>query len=305
MHDAVHWLKYVTAEGIVLAQTRISGDWGVRVDQQDVTFFHFVVEGQAYVTSENIAPVHLLKGDIILLNRGSAHQISHALDSKVIPLGEFLQKNNGVISADPDASNVVCGSFSMDRQMLWPALRSLPAVLHLRASELSESSQVSITLRRVCHEVEQWGMGSQAMVQHLLSTLFIYILREWADAAPAQIGTGFFAIQSSHVAKALACIHERAAEPWTLASLAGEAGMSRAAFAKQFRSAVGEPPLSYLSRWRMGIAAQLLERTELNIAEVCIQVGYASEYSFSRAFKQARGISPIQHRMQNHSEPIS
>jgi AraC-like DNA-binding protein len=78
--------------------------------------------------------------------------------------------------------------------------------------------------------------------------------------------------------------------------LAKEAGMSRAAFARNFSASVGEPPHSYLTRWRMGIATQLLEETDLQLSEIASRVGYRSEFSFSRAFKPARGVSPIQYR---------
>jgi methylphosphotriester-DNA--protein-cysteine methyltransferase len=75
-----------------------------------------------------------------------------------------------------------------------------------------------------------------------------------------------------------------------------KAGLSRAAFARNFSASVGEPPHSYLTRWRMGIAAQLLEETDLRLTEIAPRVGYRSEFSFSRAFKLARGVSPIQYR---------
>jgi AraC-like DNA-binding protein len=74
---------------------------------------------------------------------------------------------------------------------------------------------------------------------------------------------------------------------------------SRAAFARNFSASVGEPPHSYLTRWRMGIAARLLEETDLRLSEIASRVGYRSEFSFSRAFKLARGVSPIQYRREN------
>lgn len=302
MSNANHWLKYLTAEGIIIAQTRISGEWGVHINDRDATFFHFMVKGQAYISIEGVEPLALLPGDIVLLTRGSAHQLRRSLDSEVLPLITFLEKNNGVVSDAPDASNVICGSFGIDRYMVLPALKSLPPILHFRANACAQDSQVSTTLNQLRNEVESVGLGSQVIVRHLLSTLFIYILREWADTAPAKMGTWFFAMQSPHVARALACIHERPGQSWTLNSLASEAGLSRAAFARQFRDSVGEPPHSYLTRWRMGIAAQLLEQTDLSLAEVAGKVGYTSEYSFSRAFKQARGVSPTRNRTQRRLE---
>jgi AraC family transcriptional activator of mtrCDE len=106
----------------------------------------------------------------------------------------------------------------------------------------------------------------------------------------------FSAVRSTHTARALARIHEAPERAWTLEDLAQEAGVSRAAFARNFRASVGEPPHTYLTRWRMGIAAQLVEETDLRLSEIASRVGYQSEFSFSRAFKLARGVSPIQYR---------
>jgi AraC family transcriptional activator of mtrCDE len=297
-----HWLRYLTAEGIILAQTRIAGDWGVQIDDRDATFFHFMIKGSAYISIDAAEPVKLDSGDVVLLTRGPAHQLRHSLQSQVIPLTRFLQENNGVFNASPDAANVICGSFGIDRYMVLPALKSLPPILHFKADRCAEGSQVAATLSQLRNEVEHSGLGSQLIVRHLLATLFIYILREWVETTPAKMGSWFFAMQSPHVARALACIHEHPGQHWTLNSLAGEAGLSRAAFARQFRDSVGEPPHSYLTRWRMGIASQLLAQTDLSLSEVAGKVGYTSEYSFSRAFKQARGVSPTRDRAQKRLE---
>ena len=90
-------------------------------------------------------------------------------------------------------------------------------------------------------------------MRHLLSTLFVYVLREWADAALPLAGNWFSALRSPHIARALACIYEAPANDWTLDALAEAAGLSRSAFAAQFRTSVGEPSHSYLIRWRMGL----------------------------------------------------
>jgi AraC-like DNA-binding protein len=103
-------------------------------------------------------------------------------------------------------------------------------------------------------------------------------------------------IRSPPVARALARMHEAPERAWTLEGLAQEAGLSRAAFARNFCASVGEPPHSYLTRWRMGIAAQLLTETDFRLRDIASRVGYRSEFSFSRAFKLAQSVSPIQYR---------
>src|SRR5260221_688046 len=123
-----------------------------------------------------------------------------------------------------------------------------------------------------------------------------FVRRPGADTISPAANDWFSAVRSPHIARALARIHEAPERAWTLEELAQEAGLSRAAFARIFSASVGEPPHTYLTRWRMGIAAQLLEETDLRLTEVAPRVGYQSEFSFSRAFKLARGVSPIQYR---------
>jgi AraC-like DNA-binding protein len=298
MNDAEHWLKPITAEGLILIQTRVAGDWGLEMPQRDVAFFHFVVEGRAYLRSEGMEPVELLPGDIVLMVQGNAHKMSHSLQSDTIPVEQFLAAADGVFSRENEATVVVCGHFGMDRHMVLPAINSLPPILHLHASG---NSQIAETLKQLQRELKHREVGSQLVVRNLLSALFIYVLREWAETKPAETGSWFSALQSPHIARALARIHEKPSHGWTLDTLAGEAGLSRSAFARQFTASVGEPPHSYLTRWRIGIAAKLLEQTKLRVSEIAAQVGYTSEYSFSRAFKQARGISPGQARTHGKS----
>jgi AraC family transcriptional activator of mtrCDE len=146
------------------------------------------------------------------------------------------------------------------------------------------------------HEVETPNFGNEIVVRNLLSSLFVYFMRDWAEAVSPAANDWFSAVRSPQIARALASIHEAPERAWTLEELAQEAGLSRAAFARIFSASVGEPPHSYLTRWRMGIAAQLLEETDLRLTEIAPRVGYRSEFSFSRAFKLARGVSPIHYR---------
>jgi AraC family transcriptional activator of mtrCDE len=142
-------------------------------------------------------------------------------------------------------------------------------------------------------------------VRNLLSSLFIYFMRDWAASAFPAADDWFSALRSPHMARALARMHGAPDRTWTLEALAQEAGLSRAAFARNFNALVGEPPHSYSTRWRMGLAAQLLQETSLRLTEIASRVGYRSEFSFSRAFKASRGISPVQYRREasNRMEP--
>ena len=295
------WLKAVRADGLVLARTRVAGPWGFAVQAREAVVFHFVAEGRAFVRQDDAATIELQAGEMVMFPRGHAHKVAYSKRGRVIPLESFLALRDGVFDSHPEATTLICGQFNVDQHLVLPALRALPQSVSLRAGMEPGSSSLSDTLRMLRHEVETPNFGNQIVVRNLLSSLFVYFIRGWADAASPPANDWFSALRSPQMTRVLARIHEAPERAWTLVELAKEARLSRAAFARNFCALVGEPPHQYLTRWRMGIAAQLLEETELRLGEIALQVGYRSEFSFSRAFKLARGISPIQYRRAQRS----
>ena len=295
--DALNgWLKAVRADGLVLVRTRVAGPWGFAVQARDAVVFHFVAEGRAFVRQVDTETIELQAGEMVMFPRGNAHEVAYSKRGRVMPLESFLALRNGVLDSAPKATTLICGQFNMDQHLALPALRALPQVVALRAGMEPGSSSLSDTLRMLRHEVETPNFGNHIVVRNLLSSLFVYFMRGWADAASPAANDWFSALRSPQMTRVLACIHEAPGRAWTLEELAKEARLSRAAFARNFCALVGEPPHQYLTRWRMSIAAQLLEETELRLGEIASRVGYRSEFSFSRAFKLARGVSPIQYR---------
>jgi AraC-like DNA-binding protein len=296
MHALNGWLKTVRADGLVLVRTRVAGPWGYAVEPRDAVVFHFVAEGRAFVRYPDAETMELQAGELVMFPRGGAHEVAHSARGKAIPLETFLAKRHGVVDRDPKAVTLICGQFTLDRHLALPALRALPQAVTLRVGMEAGYSPLSDTLRMLRREVETPNFGNEIVVRNLLSSLFVYFMRDWAEAVSPAANDWFSAVRSPYIARALACMHEAPERSWTLEELAQEAGLSRAAFARGFNASVGEPPHSYLTRWRMGIAAQLLEETDLRLTEIAPRVGYQSEFSFSRAFKLARGVSPIQYR---------
>jgi AraC-like DNA-binding protein len=266
------------------------------VQPRDAVVFHFVAEGRAFVRQPETETMELQAGELVLFPRGSAHEVVHSGRGKAMPLEAFLAMRNGVVDSNPKATTLICGQFNMDQHLALPALRALPQAVSLRAGMEPGCSPLSDTLRMLRNEVETPNFGNQIVVRNLLSSLFVYFMRDWADAASPAANDWFSALRSPHMTRVLARIHDAPERAWTLDALAKEAGLSRAAFARNFSNSVGEPPHSYLTRWRMGIAAQLLEQTDLRLRDIASRVGYQSEFSFSRAFKSTRGVSPLQYR---------
>ena len=290
------WLKAVHADGLVLARTRVAGPWGFAVQPCNAVVFHFVAEGRAFVRQPHAETMTLQAGELVLFPRGGEHELAHSPRGRTIQLDAFLASRDGIADFGPKAVTLICGQFNVDHHLALPALRALPRAVSLRVGMKPDSVPLSDTLRMLRNEVETPNFGNQIVVRNLLSSLFIYVMRAWADDASPSTKDWFSAVRSTRTARALARIHEAPERAWTLDDLAEQAGLSRAAFVRNFTASVGEPPHSYLTRWRMGIAAQLLEATDLRLGEIASRVGYRSEFSFSRAFKLARGVSPIQYR---------
>ncbi|WP_446904628.1 AraC family transcriptional regulator [Burkholderia sp. YIM B11467] len=290
------WLKAIRADGMVLVRTRVAGPWGFAVPRRNAAVFHFAAEGHAFVRQPGAETLELQTGELMLFPLGGAHEVVHSKRGKAIPLDTFLARRDGVVDPDPKATTLICGQFNIDQHLALPALRALPDAVLLRAGMEPGSSPLSDTLRLLRNEVETPNFGNHIVVRNLLSSLFVYLMREWVETASPTDNAWFSALRSPQMARVLARMHEAPERAWTLAELAKEASLSRAAFARNFCALVGEPPHQYLTRWRMGIAAQLLEETEMRLGEIAARVGYGSEFSFSRAFKSARGVSPTQYR---------
>jgi transcriptional regulator GlxA family with amidase domain len=152
-------------------------------------------------------------------------------------------------------------------------------------------------------EVQRDGASFGPAVAALLDLLIIYTLRAWYAGEAERGAQGWArALQDSAVRAALENIQQSPAAPWTVAQLAAASGLSRTAFAREFRTLVGEPPMTYLNRWRMTIAAQLLRETDLPIESVAARVGYGSPYAFGKAFKRSMGDAPGAYRRAHREE---
>jgi AraC-like DNA-binding protein len=146
-------------------------------------------------------------------------------------------------------------------------------------------------------ELERPGPGTDAVVPSLLDTLLLYILRACLQDQAEGAATGWAAaLAGPAVASALHAIHDRPAHPWAVEELGAQAGLSRAAFARRFSTTVGQPPLTYLTWWRMTLAGRLLVATEAPLRAIAQQCGYSSEFTFVRAFTREYGTPPGRYR---------
>lgn len=291
-------LSLVRLRGAVLCVAELTARWGLRCRGWDDAAFYLAVRGDCRVEVPGAAPISLAGGDLLVLGPGQGHTLRDSRRSKVVPF-EALQR-----SMDPASglarhgrggagTTLICGCFELARAGAELVLSALPPVVHLRREAASPNLSRAIEL--LVGEVATMAPGARALTTRLAEVLLIQTLRSLISRG--MVGVGWLqALDNAPMARALAALHRAPAEPWTVASLASAAGMSRSAFASQFRRLVGQTPLDYLTQWRMRRAAALLEATEDNLGEIAAQIGYGSDESFSRAFRQWSGSTPGAYR---------
>lgn len=256
--------------------------------------YHLVTSGRCYGGLVGEDPVELVSGDVIVFPQGDAHVMSseparrpganvHRVYStryrEVVVLGG---------AAEHDTS-FFCGFLGCDRRPFNPLLTALPRQLHVRG--LSPDAFGGFT-RQLVEESRQGKAGAEAVLTRLAELMFIAVLRRYLEDLPPE-HTGWLAgLRDELVGRVLALLHDRPGHPWTLDELAREAQSSRSNVARRFTELVGQPPMQYLTEWRMQVAASLLLRSGAKVAAVGATVGYDSEAAFSRAFKKATGIAP-------------
>lgn len=284
------------------ARAEFHAPWGLRVPPRPEAAFVHVTRGTCVLRLRGEKDVtRLNQGDVVLLPHGVGHDLGDTADGPRADFTELMRTKAG-----PDGSlrhggkgepcAVVWGAYCFEARGGNPFLDVLPAKVLCRADELALDRSLGPTLQLLVTEVVGGRPGAAVVSRLLVDVLFVQLVRHWAERQPEGRVGWLFALRDERVRRALARMHERPQHDWTVASLAREAAMSRAAFARRFQQLLGEGPHGYLTTWRMRLAAQLLRSTSLSLAEVAARVGYESEFSFSRAFRRAWDEAPARYR---------
>jgi AraC-like DNA-binding protein len=266
--------------------------------------YHVIVRGSCWGGLVGEAPVRLEAGDILVFPRGDAHVMSSAPGMRGTPdLAEHqaaaaaplpLAVRLGASGTADAETHVVCGFLGCDARPFNPLLASLPALIHLRQEP--EDGVVRQLVRLAVAESQAPRSGGACVLSRLSELMFIEVVRRYVASLPAG-QTGWFAgLRDPQVGRALAQLHQHVDRAWTLESLAKAVGASRSLLAERFAALMGVPPMQYLARWRMQVAAGLIASGDVGLAEIAERVGYGSEAALSRAFKRLVGVSPVRWR---------
>jgi AraC-like DNA-binding protein len=195
-----------------------------------------------------------------------------------------------------ERAHLVCGFLGCDARPFNPLLESLPSILHIRRSGSEHSSWLKEFTRFAVLEANEKRVGADGILSKLGELMFAELVRRYVESLPEESRGWLGGLRDRSVGRALNLMHAEPSRGWTLNALAKEAGLSRSAFAERFAGYVGIPPMQYLQKWRLQIAASQLLAGGGGIATIAADVGYESEAAFSRAFKRVIGQSPADWR---------
>ena len=295
-------LDVLRVRGAVMANVRAQGPWGLRIPRVTRATLHAVTVGSCWVRIGNARPRELLPGDVVLLPTGAAHSLASDPTAATRSWDAVAREQAGnpahecVLGSSGSSTQVICAGFEYDHDVAQPLLSLLPPVLYLSGQTMPDASAVQATLRVLRHELANRSAGSGTVIDRLIDILFVQVIRAWAGSEDTAGTSWLQAMRDPIIARALSYLHARPAAPWTIDALASEVSLSRATLTRRFTTLVGEPPLSYLTRWRMDLAARQLRDTGDAVSAIARRVGYTSEFAFSRAFARLRGLPPGRYR---------
>ncbi|MFF4879557.1 AraC family transcriptional regulator [Micromonospora sp. NPDC000668] len=296
------------AHGAFLLRSVLTPPWSMRIEDQAPLTLVAMVRGDAWVVPEESSAVRLSPGDVAIIRGPGPYTVADepATPPQVIihpgqlcttpdgqEMPEMMELGVRTWGNSPDGPTMLLtGTYTMQGEVSQRLLSALPPLL-LVPGDSWDSPLVPL----LATEIVKDDPGQEAVLDRLLDLLLIAALREWFARPAAKAPAWYRAHSDPVVGRALQMLHNNPAQPWTVASLAAKTGVSRAALARRFTALVGEPPMSYLTEWRLALAADLLREPDATVGAVARQVGYGSSFALSTAFKRIRGVSPREHRL--------
>lgn len=299
-------LDGVRARGAFVLRLSLDPPWSMRIQDDAPLTLICMTQGNAVIVTDSGGSFELGSGDVAVA-RGVEHYLfadrAHTAPQVVVHPGNRcttlhgedlrFEMSVGVRTWGNTASGadraVVC-AYEGRSEVSSRLLQALPTVLVIREEDWQTPLVALLAV-----ESGRDGPGQAAYLDRLLDLLLMDVLRTWFDR-DERAPTWWNAEHDAVVGPALRLMYDNPAHPWTVANLAAAVGTSRAAFARRFAEQVGEPPIAFLTGWRLALAADLLRADGATIASVARHVGYGTPFALSSAFKRAYGVSPNAHR---------
>lgn len=267
---------------------------------------HAVVRGSAWIAVDNAEQVRVAEREVVAVRGPAPHKVADDLGTPAQLVVEGTERctapsgpGSGPARLAPrtygrahgSSTVVVSSAYPLGGHTGSPLLDALPPVLHLSADQTPHA-----LLDAIAQEIPVDEPGQEIVLDRLLDALLIRTLRTWIGQSGGAEPSWFRALEDPVAGAALKRFHERPDHPWTVAGLAAALGVSRAGLARRFKERVGQPPLTYLTHWRMSLAATMLRDPGTAVTEIARQVGYSDPYAFATAFKRLHGSTPSDYR---------
>ncbi len=309
-------LRAVRLSGVVVFHTELTAPWGLAVppatalakllglESRRLIPFHAVAAGQCVSLLADPPHESLAEGDVVMYPQGDAHVL--ASDASVVPtpvgglLPPLSEEELAILrhGGGGALTRLVCGFVHSDAAVFDPLSAGLPRVLCGRGHGGRGASTLHGLLQLAISEAATPRAGTTTLLTRLTELMFVEVLRGFIEALPPE-HTGWFAgLRDPYVGRALQHLHAEPHRDWTVEGLGKAVGLSRSALVDRFNALVGQPPMTYLTNWRIQLATQLLRDSHTSVAGIAAQVGYASEAAFNRAFRRAVGLPPAAWRRQ-------
>jgi len=297
-------LDSLKLRGRFFCRCELSAPWAIGFGAGFFSHFHVITSGSCWLKLEDeSAPIALEEGDLVLVfPRGSSYQFCDDPRTPPIPLTEIVGNSRGGLRAvirhgsGGRKAGLICGAFEFRGTRADASLSVLPKWIRVSKRESLANEWLSATLRFFQQETREPGVGSETIITRLIDVILVEAIRAWLKDQPQGAAGWLGALRDPAIGAALGLIHKSPEKRWTVAMLAAQVGMSRSPFAARFMALVGQSPMSYLKRWRLQRAAQLLRDWTLSLADIAERVGYESSAALSRVFKREFGVSPAQYR---------
>jgi AraC-like DNA-binding protein len=267
--------------------------------------YHVVTEGNCFTNIIGEEPIAIGAGEVVVYTKGDAHVLSSSPGMRAGPLppgaldglnGSQLPFSLNYGGDGPASARFVCGYLACDAQPFNPLLDNLPPIIKAGDTQGSDAGWLGQFIRLATMESADKRAGGESVLAKLSELMFIEVIRRHLETLPPEQAGWLAGLRDPFVGKALSQMHARPEHNWTIEDLAKEVGLSRSVLAERFGDLVGLPPMQYLAKWRMQIAAELLRGGGANIATIAAETGYGSEAAFSRAFKKVVGVPPSEWR---------
>ena len=301
-------LNALELRGWISARRELVPPWHYDFAASHDMIFHLLSSGGGYLSVDgDSSPRWIEGGGVLLFPFGHAHSICDQLTS---PLSQVLHveydgqcEYQGFTGAPDESTMVVlCGAFHVENPGAFPMLHSLPNVIHIPAEQGRMVEGFAEIVQLIAHEAAAPRLGAEVMLRRLTELLFIHVMRVWVEQQAASSRGWIAALRDQPISTALGLIHQSPDRGWKVEELAEAVALSRSVFSARFTRLVGEPPITYLTRWRMYRATRLL-KDNVEVVEIARLLGYESEVAFRKAFKREVGMPPARYR--KSGEPVS